>query len=791
MARALVLLLLLLACDVAAQTPTAEPSTSTVTVDAATLQDLPVPDDVFGALERMYGMVITDRFSGGGLSDAQPARVGGFLNSWTQTTIRIGDVDVTSPDGGVPLLVPSLLFSRRVAVTTASMPPDTSTPGLLIALEPVRPADHWTGMADGIGLPPALVSRPADPVPAIARPEHAFEGRGMVSGPLKGDRLGLVLAASVNQSAQSNRDRAAADASHLSSVFADLALRANARNTLSTIALFQAAAYPSSTRVPFAQPGSSDHDDSAHLQSTWERRTLQGAALRVFAGVTTQARALAPVSAAPATIERLTDGPVPTLTAPAGGTRRRWMSGIRFDTSFAPREHAVDLRMGFDAGRAAADVQPAYPVIIRELVDGLPAHEWHYSAPQDARRAMTTLAGFVSDRLAVSRHFVLDTSLRFDGVSGRARDASYGISWRAWLPRASIRWELFRRPGVAFFGGYTRSADALTFGALEFGDPAAPSADVYRWTGGAALGPIVARSGPGAAAPSAIDPALARPTTGEIDLGTDIHPARWMRVRYALTLKRETHELAVLDTGAPASSYSVSRIPDPGANLGDPRDDQLLPVYDRLPSSFGADRFMLTNSPEAGGTFGGQNLQLETSTTHLWLFAGAKTNIAKDRAGYRGFHAFENDPALLGELFTDPNALTHARGRPFTDRSYTVKIAGTYQFAHDVRLGVVVRYQDGQPYSRLVIMPDLAQGPEAIRAVDPGISRFTYTGTLDVRLQKGFTRAHGRTAMLFDIYNLPQMRKEVEEYVVTGPHFRDETVRQPPRTILVGLRFSV
>ena len=766
------------------------PSSSTATIDAGTLRDLPIADTVSGALETVYGMVITDRFSSGGVSDAQPARVGAFLNSWTQTTVRIGDVDVTSPDGGVPLFVPPLVFWQRIGVTAASMPADTSTPGLLISLEPVRPGDHWTGIADGFGLPPAFVSRPADPVPAMARPQHAFQGRGMVSGPLKGDRLGILLAASGKQSAQFDRGKPEADSSRVASLFGNLAYTPDTRTALHTIALFQAAAYPSSARVPFAQPGSSDHETSAHLQSTWERHTLRGAALRVFGGITSQSRTVAPVAGAPVTIERLTAGPVPSLTEPAGGTRRRWVSGIRLDTRRALAGHAVDLSAGFDAGRASAHVLPAYPSIIRELVDGLPAREWHYSAPAAARRAMTTAAGFVSDRLALSRRLVVETALRFDGVRGRAQGAAQGISWTTCLPRACIRWDAIGKPGVAFFAGYTKSVDALTLGALEFGDPAAPVANVYRWNGGTALGPLISRNGPGAAAPSTIDPRLARPTTGEIDLGADVHPASWIRIRYALTLKRERNELAVLDPGAPATSYSVSGMADLGANLIDPIDDQILPIYNRLPSSFGADRYLLTNSPEGSGTFGGQNLQLEASTKHLSLFAGAKTNIAKDRAGYRGFHAGENDPGILGELFTDPNAFTHARGRPFTDRSYTVKISGVYQFAHDVVLGAVVRYQDGQPYSRLVIVPDLSQGPEAIRAVNPGISRFTYTGTLDVRLQKGFTRMNRRVAILLDIYNLPQMRKEVEEYVVTGPHFRDETLRQPPRTVLLGLRFS-
>jgi hypothetical protein len=160
-------------------------------------------------------------------------------------------------------------------------------------------------------------------------------------------------------------------------------------------------------------------------------------------------------------------------------------------------------------------------------------------------------------------------------------------------------------------------------------------------------------------------------------------------------------------------------------------------------------------------------------------------------AGSRGFHAAENDVAVLGELFTDPNAATHARGRPFFDRSYTVKLAGVYRFSRGVRLGVIARYQDGQPFSRTVVVADLNQGAEAIRAVSAGRSRFTYTGTFDVRLQKEFVRGRRRMAVVADMFNLPNMRKEVEEDVVLGPRYRRETAVQPPRTVLVGVRFSM
>ena len=70
----------------------AVPVTLGFTYDDAFLRDLPTSDNLYSVLETVQPSIIPDRFSEGGLSNGQPARVGGFLSSWTQTRFRIGDV---------------------------------------------------------------------------------------------------------------------------------------------------------------------------------------------------------------------------------------------------------------------------------------------------------------------------------------------------------------------------------------------------------------------------------------------------------------------------------------------------------------------------------------------------------------------------------------------------------------------------------------------------------------------------------------------------------------------------
>jgi hypothetical protein len=117
-----------------------------------------------------------------------------------------------------------------------------------------------------------------------------------------------------------------------------------------------------------------------------------------------------------------------------------------------------------------------------------------------------------------------------------------------------------------------------------------------------------------------------------------------------------------------------------------------------------------------------------------------------------------------------------------------VKIAGVYRLPWGVRVGAIARYQDGQPFSRLVIVPDLTQGRTAVRAYPNGGTAFTYTGTLDVRVQKVFVAGAARVAAVLDVYNLPNLSNEVSEYVVSGPAFRAPTALQPPRTVVAGFR---
>jgi hypothetical protein len=456
---------------------------------------------------------------------------------------------------------------------------------------------------------------------------------------------------------------------------------------------------------------------------------------------------------------------------------------------------------------------------VPETVDGLAARVWDYAWPgPDAHRHALDLAAWASERLTWRDRLFVEAGLRLERTTGAAEGAAEGVSWTSLLPRVSARLRLTDAGRLTLLGGWGEYRHRLLLDALAFGDPNAARASVYRWTdaNGDSLydpserGPLVARVGPGDGALAGIDPDLRPPRTRELVAGLEASPGGAWVLGLVGFDRRETDLVESVDVGVSSSDYVVRYLPDPSGDIVGPQDDQLLPVFDRKPESFGLDRYLLTNPPDHTGVHQGVELRVEKALgARFALFAGATASRTEVRGGNRGFRVTENDQGVVGELFDDPNADTYSLGRGFFDRAYTIKVAAAWRAPHGLRLGLVARYQDGQPFGRLVVVPDLAQGPEAIPATTRGQTfgraatadpegrpltaeghRFTYTLTVDARIEKEFRIGARRLAVVAEAFNLTGLRHEVEEDPVWGPSFRDPTAIQPPRVVRLGARFD-
>ena len=86
------------------------------------LRDLPAGGNLFALIEAAQPEITTDRFNGGGLNGGAADKAGAFLASWSQTQYRIGDVPISSPVDGTPMLFPELAWWNKIDVATGLMP---------------------------------------------------------------------------------------------------------------------------------------------------------------------------------------------------------------------------------------------------------------------------------------------------------------------------------------------------------------------------------------------------------------------------------------------------------------------------------------------------------------------------------------------------------------------------------------------------------------------------------------------------------------------------------------------
>ena len=171
-----------------------------------------------------------------------------------------------------------------------------------------------------------------------------------------------------------------------------------------------------------------------------------------------------------------------------------------------------------------------------------------------------------------------------------------------------------------------------------------------------------------------------RPVLRERRLNTiadDLHPPPTREIRAALETRltdrlvlrlggtdRRQHDLIQpVNSAYRPANYSVTYVADPGLNSLGPDDDQMLPVFNRLPVSFGTDSYVLRNVDDNTAMDHGLDLVLERVFDGRWgMVIGATAHKSNGTGGNRGFRPDENDQGVLGEVFSDPNASTMRAG---------------------------------------------------------------------------------------------------------------------------------
>lgn len=770
-------------------------STEGALFDRRALRDLPTADDAWTLVEIAAPFVIADRMSTGGLGLGRSALVSTRGESWAATGVAFDGIPVRSPtpSGRLPLVV-DMHAVEAVGVASGLAAAEVETPGVLIELVPKRAGRRWAGAFDASVTTPGMVGNNAEGgVPAVERIEDWRGASLSGGGPIGGRDAGLFLSAGFARATFLERDQPPVLSSHTRTVAGRYDGSPAPRQHLRVLGGFEVADYPFDDRRQLADRNVSEQGRFGRVLVGWSGTSPAGS-LRSFT-LSLQRGAWRPElssGVAGGVVDRVFDGMVPRPPADlvhlqvdargdwrgrpvhAGGLVHEVRAGLSFRRTTATRETLALPTVAETVQRQVARIWVPEPI---EVASSRQLHE-------------TGL--YVADRISAGASFTVDLGVRADLTRGSTAGSETRIRWNTVSPRLALRWH-YR--ALSLFGGVGSYASGRPLEYLAFGDPGEVTWNVYGWTeripnfryDPGETGPLVARAGYGPTVAS-IDPDLRASRSTEWTTGAEVRLTPYSTLRGAIVIRRQADLPGVLNVGLTDADWRMFTIDDIGADEGSAHDDQLLPIYERLPSGYGRDQLLLTN-PDAAGPVRHDGIELtyEIRSPRWLMLFGATAYRTVGLGGAQGFRALENDPFVLGDRYWNPNALKDPEGRLFFDRAYVGKWTTAYRAPGDVRLAAVVRYQDGQPFTRFAAVPGMR--PEIIHAYAMGRTRFTYTATVDARIEKGVTWGHGRRASVrLDIFNLTNHANEVEEDVWTGPGFRRSTILQPPRTLRLGVR---
>jgi hypothetical protein len=771
--------------------------------DSVALELLPRSGSVYGLIERSDPLAVTDLMEGGG-TYLNPQRLGASGASWTQTSFRLGEADVTDPDRtGFAMIYPNLDTLQAVSVTTAGQPADGYGGGTSVMLVPRMPASTWQRTLQFEGSPAAFQSvNPLPGVPSIARLQAASVASFVATGPIS-DRLGLLVAGGLARSTRRERERPTDMDSRAGTITGHLAYQATPRDNVRLFAQADLLSFPAIGRAALVDAGLEQKGRSALLSTTWDRTARTGL---VWSGNATYSVSSSDgaLGGTPvlATMERLRDGPVGDLAASTSGRSHRASIRWRGDPgplSFMGTRHLANF--GGSAMWSGVRRDAPGTSLIGELVDGFPARAWEYSTDGAPSRAGgRELSLWASDEMHPTPWLDLDLALRATTSAATREGEDNGITWSALSPSISTT---FRAPNdrLTLLIGVARYDARLPLNYLSYGDPHGLTGNVHLWNDlngdrqlqNGEVGQRIAAVGPCCANGqlNTIADDLYMPKTREILASLQARLTDHLVLRVGGTDRRTSGLVQPVNSLGMQGNFSLTHVDDTGLNLLDPEDDVVIPIFNRLPASFGKDSYVLQNVESNTARDHGLDLVLERPFLGRWgMLIGATAHKSTGTGGNRGFRADENDQGVLGEVFSEPNAGTVARGRLFFERGYVIKWSAMYQLPFGLRGGTAARYQDGQHFTRVLVVPGLGQGVDFIPALERGLTRFTYVFTLDTRLEKQFQIGGGHASLLLQVFNLLNTNNEVEEDEVTRLSFRQPTAVQPPRTVRLGFRFT-
>ncbi len=171
-------------------------------------------------------------------------------------------------------------------------------------------------------------------------------------------------------------------------------------------------------------------------------------------------------------------GPAPLATS---GLRTRYEATSTLQSLLNGPLGSHSISVGFDWSRSDI-TQRWYTMGNTEqvLVNGQASEVVMWNTPAQSQQYVQNVAEFVQDSWRPWKWLVLPIGLRIDSSTGRANEANNRISWTTVQPRLGFVTPFFL-PGLVLRGSWSRYGQLLQGRYLDFGNPAALGAQVFRW----------------------------------------------------------------------------------------------------------------------------------------------------------------------------------------------------------------------------------------------------------------------------------------------------------------------
>jgi len=783
-------------------------------------QGTPSAHNIWFLIENQDLSATTNRIDIGGLWGNIPALFsarGGV--SWTQSAYLLNGLDVTDPyDTGRPLFFPDFFAIRSIQLSNAAHPPYAVSPGGYLNLMTQRESSELHGGVSAFYVPNALqssnitTSLRGEGIEEANAFDYLIEGNAHLSGPLLNQKLSFFASVSANDLSRDMAEFDAMDKSRMISGLLSFRYRLSGGDLrlLWTGQSVASPAYGAGRKIPFMT--TSDRDDRFHvLQALWSTRIGGDHFLEAgvnFAYGHLQSRFQEDATGA---YSLTLFGGNPSGTAPLAfdDTRKSLAFCVKGD-SFLGELLAAQHRL-----RYGLQLQYARSSSFKIIYDNLHLHFFkenaleivQFNTPLEHGEAGLSLNLYMQDSFTFSNFLSLYVGVNCDysrgWVPGQAADSSgaeNSIQWINLSPRVGIIIPLSPTKNAALKLSFARYFFRLPLSFLTYGNTEGLGGLAYRWNDKNGdrqfqeneRGVLIRREGP---LYSKIDSELQRPYTQEFNIVYSVvFGADWS---FSLGgFYRETrNQVKALNTGVPLTAYEPEYLFDLGDDyLAFTPDDQVFTVFNQNEDTLGKDFFLLSNVSGDRRTthYFGADINLVKRFSENFSFFFSFTATLAEGTTNPGDSEYENDDGMIGSLYDSPNTLINAKGRVRWDRAYTARLGLTHRAPFGLKMGYVVKYYDGQPFARKIIVEGFNQGPFYIQAHSRGAVRFEYNLNLDVRIEKALELGKGRFRFILDGFNLLNMGLATAENAWDGPEFklRYATEIQSPRVFRLGLAYD-